>query len=141
MKRILVALTLSVVLILAIAALVFLAPAPLPRTGTANSSAPPAEKLPTKLTINVPQTISTGTPATLSGVLTTSDGRGIPAAIITGQASPNKTTWYTVGTVTTDSTGAFSYTGTVPALSGTIYAKVLYAGNDMYAPCNSTFTL
>jgi len=140
LKQILVALTLLVVLILAVAALVLLAPA-LPRAGVANSSAPPAEKLPTKLTINVPQTISTGTPATLSGVLTTSDGRGIPAATITGQASPNKTTWYTVGTITTDSTGAFSYTGTVPAFSGTIYAKVSYAGNDMYAPCNSTFTL
>ena len=98
------------------------------------------ERIPTALMINVPQTtVHSGETLTVNArLINANTGYGIPWAIVRGYFSQDGINWFEPGTLTTDSVGGYSYTGTVPDYPGTYYGYVSYDGNDTYQGCEGS---
>lgn len=98
------------------------------------------ERIPTTLMINVPQTtVHVGETLTVNArLINANTGYGIPWAIVRGYFSQDGINWFEPGTLTTDSMGGYSYTGTVPDYPGTYYGYVSYDGNDTYQGCEGS---
>ena len=98
------------------------------------------ERIPTTLMINVPTIIvHVGETLTVNArLINANTGYGIPWAIVRGYFSQDGTNWFEPGTLTTDSMGGYSYTGTVPDYPGTYYGYVSYDGNDTYQGCEGS---
>ena len=98
------------------------------------------ERIPTALIFNVPKTtLYVGETLTVNArLINANTGYGIPWAIVRGYFSQDGINWVEPGTLTTDSMGGYSYTGTVPDYPGTYYGYVSYDGNDTYQGCEGS---
>jgi hypothetical protein len=94
-------------------------------------------------------TVRVGDTVTASGKLTNKNtGAGIPGATLSVQYSLDGSNWITVASVTTDSKGIVSQTGTIPdprplgyQLPLTVYGRVIYAGDETYAATAGTYSV
>jgi hypothetical protein len=107
-----------------------------------------AGTIPTALVVNANiTTVHVGDTVTANGTLINKNtGEGIPGATIMLQVSFDGNSWTTVARVRTDSNGSISYTGTIPdprsfgyQVPLTVYGKVIFAGDEMYAGTASTY--
>ena len=105
-----------------------------------NGRVSPTGKIPTALLINVPKTtVYVGETLTVNArLINVNTGYGIPGAIVRGFFSQDGINWVEPGTLTTDSSGEYSYTGTVPDYPGIYYGYISYDGDAMYQGCQGS---
>ena len=111
-----------------------------PTPTTTTTPKPPAGSTATTLTVAGGRTVVSGAGATLSGKLTTSAGAAVSGRTVTVQSRPvGGSTWATVGTASTASTGAWS--STVKPKVNTEYRATFAASSPYQASTSGTATV
>ena len=105
-----------------------------------NGGASHTGKIPTALLINVPRTtVYVGETLTVNArLINVNTGYGIPGATVRGFFSQDGINWVEPGTLMTDNSGEYSYTGTVPDYPGTYYGYISYEGDEIYQGCQGS---